>query len=247
MDAVLAAFALVPGLALGSFLGVAASRVPLGRSVVSPRSACLSCAAPIAWYDNVPILSYLLLRGRCRRCRESISPRDPAIELATALLLAGCLLAFGTTVEAAAAAVFCGALVIVTATDLERRVIPNRVVLPAAAAVLVLRTIADPSPEWALGALAAGGALLLVAFAYPGGMGMGDVKLAFLLGAMLGRVVGIALLLALLLAFVPSVFLLLRHGARARKFAIPFGPFLAAGAVIGLFAGSRLLDLYLGG
>jgi leader peptidase (prepilin peptidase)/N-methyltransferase len=247
MEPVLAMIVFVPGLAVGSFLGVAAARVPLRRSVVRPGSACMSCAAPIAWYDNVPLVSYALLRGRCRRCAAFIPPRDPAIELAFALLLAGCILAFGLTAEAAAAAIFCGALVVVTATDLERRIVPNRVVLPAAAAVLVLRTIADPSPEWALGALAASGALFLVAFAYPSGMGMGDVKLALLLGAMLGRTVGVALMLALILAFVPSAALLVRHGRRARKLAIPFAPFLAAGAVIALFAGHRLLDLYLGG
>jgi leader peptidase (prepilin peptidase) / N-methyltransferase len=247
MEPVLATIALVPGLAVGSFLGVAAARVPLRRSVVRPGSACMSCGAPIVWYDNVPLLSYVLLRGRCRRCGVYIPPRDPAIELASALVLAGCVLAFGLTAKAAAAAIFCGALVVVTATDLERRIIPNRVVLPSAVAVLVLRTIANPSPEWALGALTAAGVLFLVAFAYPGGMGMGDVKLALLLGAMLGRVAGIALMLALLLAFVPSAVLLVRYGRRARKFAIPFAPFLAAGAVVALFAGQRLLDLYLGG
>jgi leader peptidase (prepilin peptidase)/N-methyltransferase len=246
MEPVIAAIALVPGLAIGSFLGVAAARVPLRRSVVRPGSACMSCGAPLAWHDNVPLVSYVLLRGRCRRCGVSIPPRDPAIELATALLLAGCLLAFGPTVEAAAAAVFCGALVVVTATDLERRIVPNRVVLPATAAVLVLRTIGDPSPEWALAALAAGGALFLVAFAYPGGMGMGDVKLALLLGAMLGRTAGIALMVALLCAFVPSFVLLVRHGRGARKMAIPFAPFLAAGGIVALFAGQHLLDLYLG-
>jgi leader peptidase (prepilin peptidase)/N-methyltransferase len=246
MEPVFAAIALVPGLAIGSFLSVAAARVPLHRSVVRPGSACMSCGAPIAWHDNIPLVSYALLRGRCRRCGVSIPPRDPAIELATALLLAGCLLAFGPTARGAAAAVFCGALVIVTATDLERRIVPNRVVLPAAAVVLVLRTVADPSAEWALAALAAGGALFAFAFAYPGGLGMGDVKLALLLGAMLGRTTGIALMLGLLLAFVPSFVLLVRHGRRARKMAIPLAPFLATGAIVALFAGQHLLDLYLG-
>jgi leader peptidase (prepilin peptidase)/N-methyltransferase len=247
MEPVLAMIALVPGLAVGSFLGVAAARVPLRRSVVRPGSACMSCATPVRWYDNVPLISYALLRGRCRRCGTRIPPRDPAIELATALLLAGCVLTFGLTVRAAAAAVGCAALVVVTATDLERRIVPDRVVLPAAIAVLALRTVADPSPEWALGALATAGVLFLVVLAYPGGMGMGDVKLALLIGAMLGRFAYVAVMLALLLAFVPSVVLLARHGARARKFAIPFAPFLAAGAVIALFVGQRLFSAYLGG
>src|SRR5215471_7917706 len=110
----------VPGLAIGSFLGVVAARVPLRRSVVHPGSACMSCEAPIRWYDNVPVLSYALLRGRCRRCGIRIPPRDLAIELTTALLLVGCVLTFGLTTQAASAAIGCAALVVATATDLER-------------------------------------------------------------------------------------------------------------------------------
>ena len=236
----------VPGLALGSFLGVVAARVPLRRSVVRPGSACMSCEAPIRWYDNVPVLSYALLRGRCRRCGVRIPPRDVAIELATATLLVGCVLAFGFTAKAAAAGIACGALVVVTATDLERRIVPNLVVLPAAAAVLALQTASDPSVEWVLGAIGAAGFLFAAALAYPGGMGMGDVKLAFLIGALLGRTTPVGLMLGLLFAFVPSAVLLARHGMRARKMKIPFGPFLAAGAVVALFAGHSILHAYLG-
>jgi leader peptidase (prepilin peptidase)/N-methyltransferase len=246
MEAALATFAFVPGLAFGSFLGVVAARVPIGRSIVQPRSACMACAAPLAWYDNVPLVSFMLLRGRCRGCRARIPSREPALELATGLLVAGCVLAFGFTLDALAAVVFCCALVVVSATDLERRLVPNRVVLPAAAAVLALRTLADHSPEWALGAAGAAGFLFVIAFAYPAGMGMGDVKLAMLIGAMLGREAAVALMLATLLALVPSAILFARHGSRARKLAIPFAPFLALGAVIALFAGARLLGLYLG-
>lgn len=235
----------VPGLALGSFLGVVAARVPLRRSVVRPGSACMSCETPIPWYDNVPVLSYALLRGRCRRCGTRIPPRDLAIELSTACLLVGCVLAFGFTLQAAAAAIGCAALVVATATDLERRIVPNRVVLPAFVAVLALNTIAHPSPEWALGALGAAGFLLAAALAYPGGMGMGDVKLALLIGAMLGRMTPVGVLLGLLLALIPSVVLLVRHGSRARRLAIPLAPFLAAGAVVALFAGQHILDAYL--
>jgi leader peptidase (prepilin peptidase) / N-methyltransferase len=236
----------LPGLALGSFLGVVAARVPSRRSVVRPGSACMSCEAPIRWFDNVPVLSYALLRGRCRRCGTRIPPRDLAIELTTACLLVGCALAFGLTVRAAAAAIACGALVVVTATDLERRIVPNRVVLPAAAVVLALRTASHPSAEWALGAVGAAGFLLLAALAYPGGMGMGDVKLALLIGALLGRTTPVALLLGLLLALVPSAVLLARHGLRARRLAIPFAPFLATGAIVALFAGAPILHAYLG-
>ena len=236
----------VPGLAIGSFLGVVAARVPLRRSVVHPGSACMSCEAPLPWYDNIPVLSYALLRGRCRRCGIRIPPRDLAIELATALLLVGCVLAFGLTARAAAAGIACAALVVVTATDLERRIVPNRVVLPAAAAVLVLDTVWHPSPVWAIGAAGAAGFLLLAALAYPGGMGMGDVKLALLIGAMLGRTTPVGIMLGLLLGIVPSIVLIARHGSGARKLAIPFAPFLAAGAVVALFAGEHILNAYLG-
>jgi leader peptidase (prepilin peptidase)/N-methyltransferase len=235
----------VPGLALGSFLGVVAARVPLRRSIVRPGSACMSCETPISWFDNVPVLSYALLRGRCRRCGVRIPPRDVAIELTTALLLVGCVLAFGLTLRTAAAAIGCAALVVVTATDIERRIVPNTVVLPAAAAVLVLDTVWHPSPQWAIGAVGLAGLLFLAALAYPGGMGMGDVKLALLIGALLGRTTPVAFMLTLLLAIVPSLVLFARHGKGARKLAIPFAPFLAAGAVITLFAGEPILNAYL--
>jgi leader peptidase (prepilin peptidase)/N-methyltransferase len=236
----------VPGLALGSFLGVVAARVPLRRSIVRPGSACMSCEMPIPWYDNVPVLSYTLLRGRCRQCGTRIPPRDLAIELATALLLVGCVLAFGFSWKTAAAAIACGTFVVVTATDIERRIVPNRVVLPAAVAVLALMTASHPSPEWALGAVGAAGFLFLAALAYPGGMGMGDVKLALLIGALLGVTTPVGIMLGLFLALVPSLVLFARHGMGARRLAIPFAPFLCAGAVIALFVGEPILHAYLG-
>jgi leader peptidase (prepilin peptidase)/N-methyltransferase len=156
------------------------------------------------------------------------------------------VLAFGFTLKTAAAAIACAAFVVVTATDLERRIVPNRVVLPAAAAVLALQTAARPSPVWALGAVGAAGFLFLALLAHPGGMGMGDVKLALLIGALLGRTTPVAILLGLFLALVPSAVLIARHGAGARKLGIPFAPFLAAGAVIALFAGEAILHAYLG-
>jgi leader peptidase (prepilin peptidase) / N-methyltransferase len=235
----------VPGLALGSFLGVVAARVPLRRSIVRPGSACMSCETPISWYDNVPVVSYALLRGRCRKCGVRIPPRDLVIELTTALLLVGCVLAFGFTLRTAAAAIGCAALVVVTATDIERRIVPNNVVLPAAVAVLALDTVWHPSPEWAIAAAGFAGFLFLVALAYPGGMGMGDVKLALLIGALLGRTTPVGFMLALLLSIVPTVFLFARHGRGARKLKIPFAPFLCAGAVIALFAGEPILHAYL--
>jgi leader peptidase (prepilin peptidase)/N-methyltransferase len=245
MSAALAAIAFVPGLALGSFLNVVAARVPLRRSVVHPGSACMTCSLPIAWYDNLPVVSYLFLRGRCRSCGTEIPWKYPLVELVTALLVGACVLALGLTAETAVAAFFCAALVAVSVTDLERRVIPNRIVLPAVAVVLVAQTALEPSPEWTLAALGASLFLFLAALGYPAVMGMGDVKLALLLGAMLGRTVPVALMLAMIAALVPAVVLLARHGSAARKMGIPFGPFLALGGVVTLFAGDRILDAYL--
>jgi leader peptidase (prepilin peptidase)/N-methyltransferase len=245
VDFALAAVAFAPGLALGSFLNVVAARVPLRRSIVRPPSACMSCAEQIGWYDNLPLLSYVLLRGRCRHCQARIPLLYPAVELTTALLVAGCVLAFGLTAEAAIAAFFCAVLVAVSAIDLEHRIIPNRIVLPATVVVLVANTVRDLSPEWAIAALAGSGFLLAAALVYPAGMGMGDVKLALLMGAALGRTVAAALMVGMLAAMVPSLVLFARHGSKARKMGIAFGPFLAIGSVVALFWGHDLIDAYL--
>jgi leader peptidase (prepilin peptidase)/N-methyltransferase len=172
------------------------------------------------------------------------SPRLPVVILATALLGGACGAAFGFTLEAAAATLFCWLLVVITRTDLEHRLIPDLVVLPGAAAVLALRTIDDPSLEWVLSALAAGLVLFLVVLAYPRGLGMGDVKLSALLGAGLGVSVVAAMFVGFFVAFVPAAILLLRHGREARKSAIPLGPFLALGGVVALFWGEGILDWY---
>ena len=241
----LAALALAPGLALGSFLNVVAARVPRKTSIVKPASACMECKTPIARRDNVPVVSWLLLRGRCRTCGTRISPLYPAVELVTALLIAGCVLDFGLSGRMVVAAVFCAVLVAISAIDLTHRIIPNRIVLPAFVVVLVAQTLLEPSPEWALAALGASGFLFLAVLVHPAGMGMGDVKLALLMGAMLGKTVPVALMLGMLAALVPAVFLLARHGSKARKMGIPFGPFLALGSVIALFAGDQIVDWYL--
>jgi leader peptidase (prepilin peptidase) / N-methyltransferase len=153
--------------------------------------------------------------------------------------------AFGLSGKAVVAAFFCTVLVAITATDITHRIVPNRIVVPAAALVLVAQTALEPSPEWALGALGAAGFLFVAALAYPGGMGMGDVKLVLLLGAMLGRTVAVGLMLGMVAAIVPSVVLIARHGSAARKMGIPFAPFLALGAVVALFAGHAILHAYL--
>jgi leader peptidase (prepilin peptidase) / N-methyltransferase len=241
----LAAFAFAPGLAVGSFLNVVAARLPLGRSVATPRSACMHCGTEIRARDNVPVISYLVLRGRCHSCRAPIGLRYPAVELATAVLAAASVLAFGPTLHALAAGLFCAALVCITATDIEHRIVPNRVVLPAAVAVLALQLAWHSTIQWPASGFGAALFLFLVALAYPRGMGMGDVKLALLLGFGVGRAVPIAIFVGMLTALVPSVVLLARHGSAARKMKIPFAPFLALGGVVALFAGNPLLDWYL--
>lgn len=174
------------------------------------------------------------------------SRRIALVTAATALLAGGCGLAFGLTFEALIASVFCWILVVITRTDFEHRLIPNRVIVPGAVAVLVARTVDDPSVGWAAAAVGAGLVLFVLALVYPQGMGMGDVKLAFFLGAGLGLSVVVALFAGFLAAFVPALALLLRHGRDARKRAIPFGPFLALGGVVALFAGDHIVDWYLG-
>ena len=246
MSVTFAAVAFAPGLALGSFLNVIASRVPLHRSVSSGRSQCMSCSHEIAAYDNIPLVSWLVLRGRCRHCKAAIPARYPIVELVTALLVAGSVLRFGFTAEAVVVAFFCVVLVAISAIDIEHRIVPNRIVIPAAAIVLVAQTALHPSLEWLLGALGASTFLFVAALVYPKGMGMGDVKLALLLGAMLGRDVTVGLMIGFLAALVPAAVLALRHGSKARKIAIPFAPFLAFGAAVALFAGESILDWYLG-
>jgi leader peptidase (prepilin peptidase)/N-methyltransferase len=248
MEAALAFAVFTPALALGSFLNVVAARLPERRSLVRPRSACLACGTQIAWYDNLPVASYLVLRGRCRTCRVRIGLRYPAVELATGLLVAGCFLRFGLSGRALVAAVLAATLVVLSAIDVERRILPDLIVLPATGLVLALQLAFFPERalEWVLASLGASLFLFLALLAYPRGMGMGDVKLALLLGAALGKAVMVGLMVGMLAATVLSAVLFARHGLAARKMAIPFGPFLAFGALVALFAGERILSAYLG-
>jgi leader peptidase (prepilin peptidase) / N-methyltransferase len=247
MDVAIGTLALAPALALGSFLNVVAARLP-ERRPLGGRSACPSCDTTIAWYDNVPLVSYVLLRGRCRSCKGRISPRYFLVEALTAILVAACLARFGVGGEGFVAAFFCAVLVVLSAIDIERRILPDRIVLPAAAVVLAANValFPDRTVEWVLAPLAAAGFLFAALLAYPRGMGLGDVKLALLLGAALGTSVAVAMAVGLVSALVVSVVILARSGMGARKQAIPFGPFLALGAVVALFAGEPLLDGYLG-
>jgi leader peptidase (prepilin peptidase)/N-methyltransferase len=241
--------AFLAGLAIGSFATAVAHRVPRGISIAFARSQCPSCGAQIDARDNVPVLSWLLLRGRARCCGARISARYPLTELAVGLLFAATVLVYRhDAAEAAIGLVFVTVLAVVTLTDLEQRIIPNKVLIAGAVICLAIALPTDPAgvPERLIAAAAAGGIFFLVALAYPAGMGLGDVKLAAMMGLFLGRAVGPAVLVALLAGSLVGVALLARHGPQARKMAIPFGPFLALGGIVGLLAGDQLIDLYLG-
>jgi leader peptidase (prepilin peptidase)/N-methyltransferase len=241
-------FAFLFGLMMGSFVTVVAHRVPLGESIVRPRSRCAGCGTQIAAYDNVPVLSWTLLAGRSRCCGESISPRYPLTEVTLgALYAATVLVLWGDATDIALGLILVTTLVAITLTDLEHRIIPNRILLVATALGVAVAAIGDPAslPERAASAAAAGGLLFLVALAYPRGMGLGDVKLVAVMGLFLGRTVAAALLIALLVGSLVGIAMILREGSSARKRAIPFGPFLALGGVVALLVGNHLVDWYL--
>jgi leader peptidase (prepilin peptidase)/N-methyltransferase len=236
------------GLLLGSFLNVVAYRLPRGESLVVPASRCPGCDTPIKPYDNVPVLSWLLLRGRCRSCGATIAWRYPLVELATALLMALAVVVIGPNEDVWLGLAFVVLLVPVTVIDIDFRIIPNKLMIAGTVAALVILTITSPDdiPKHVIAASAAGGFLLIAAIAYPSGMGMGDVKLAFVMGLFLGREVGVAMLVALVAGSVVGIAIMARKGAQeGRKTAIPFGPFLALGGVVALLAGEPVVDWYL--
>jgi leader peptidase (prepilin peptidase)/N-methyltransferase len=244
----IASIAFIGGMITGSFVGVVAHRVPRGRSIVGPRSECPSCGAQIAAYDNVPVVSWLLLRGRCRSCHALIPARYPLIELAVGIAFAATtIVLYDDPAALALGLVFVAVLAAITLTDLERRVIPNAVLLVGAVIGVGIVAATDPStlPERAAAAAGAGAFLLLFALIYPRGMGMGDVKLAAVMGIFLGASVIPALFVGIALGAIVGLLLVLRYGSAARKHAVPFGPFLAIGGVVGLLAGSQMIDAYL--
>jgi leader peptidase (prepilin peptidase) / N-methyltransferase len=240
----------VAGLLLGSFLNVVAHRLPRGASLVRPRSACPACATPVRPYDNVPVLSWLLLRGRCRDCDTRIAARYPLVEAGTAVLLAAVVAVhLGSTTPLVLGVVLAAFLVPMALIDLDHQIIPNKLTAPAAVVALGLGIALDPSgqPERLIAGVAAAAFLLLAALMRPGGMGMGDVKLAGVLGLFLGGEVAVALLVALLSGTLVGGVVMARVGVAAgRKTKVPFGPFLALGGVVAVLAGTPLLDAYLG-
>lgn len=237
---------LVFGLVIGSFLNVAIHRVPRKESVVWPASHCPRCGSALRKRDNVPLLSYLLLRGRCRECREPISPRYPLVELATGLLFAAAAYRFGWSLELVGALVLVCTLAVLGLVDLEHQLLPNVVVLPALVAGLALSVLADPARWWTypVAALGVGGFLLALALVYPGGMGMGDVKMGAMLGAFLGGYAALAVF-AGAVAGALAAGALAAVGRAGRRTRIPFGSFMALGGLAALFFGPGLWNGYL--
>ncbi|MEX1141693.1 MAG: prepilin peptidase [Thermoleophilaceae bacterium] len=239
-------FVALIGLAIGSFLNVVVHRLPLGESLSTPRSRCAGCGVAIATYDNIPVVSWIALGGRCRNCKAPISARYPIVEALTAATFAAVAAARGFDAGLALELPFAAVLIAVAAIDLDHRIVPNRILLPAAvwgiAAGLAVWTGFMPE------ALAAGAGafafLMLAALAYPAGMGMGDVKLAGVMGLYLGLEVIPALAAAFVAGTVVGLAMIVREGGGARKKGVPFAPFLALGGLVSLLVGDDLISLY---
>jgi leader peptidase (prepilin peptidase)/N-methyltransferase len=235
------------GLVVGSFLNVVIARVPEGRSIWRPRSACPACGTTIAWHDNVPVLSFLALRGRCRACAIPIPWRYPIVEAATAGAFALAWARHGATADFLLAAAVLAALIAITAIDLQHQIIPDVITLPGIVGGFI-GAVATGRVRWLdalIGVVVCGGLFLVIIVASGGGMGGGDMKLGAMLGAVLGWQVGLLAVLIGVLAGGAVAVALLALGRRGRKEAIPFGPFLALGGAVGLLWGQSLLAWYL--
>jgi leader peptidase (prepilin peptidase) / N-methyltransferase len=234
------------GAVIGSFLNVVVHRLPLGESLVTPGSRCPACGAPVKPYDNVPVVSWLVLRGRCRSCGAPISPRYPLVELATALVWAAVVAARGFDDDLALELPFVSALIALAAIDFDHKLLPNKIVYPLAAYGVIATLLVDRG-DLVENLVAGAGAfifLLVAVLAYPAGMGMGDVKLGGAMGLYLGASVIPALLAAFLSGSVVGLVIIAREGAAGRKKAVPFGIFLALGGIVGVLAGPELIDFY---
>jgi len=237
------------GLVLGSFLNVVIARLPERRSLWAPRSACPGCGAAIAWYDNVPLLSFVLLRGRCRACAMPIPWRYPLVEATTAALLALAWAEFGPTLEFVVAGALLTALIVITAIDLRHQIIPDAITLPGIMAGVVAN-VATHHLSWvevALGIALGGGVFFVIIVASRGGMGAGDMKLGAMLGAFLGWKIALFGLMVGVVVGGAWAVILMALGVRGRKDAIPFGPFLALGGAAALFWGEGVVQWYVAG
>jgi leader peptidase (prepilin peptidase)/N-methyltransferase len=234
------------GALIGSFLNVVAHRLPRSESLVTPASHCPSCDAPVRPWDNVPVISWLLLRGRCRSCGVRISPRYPLVELLTAGAFAAVVAVNGFDEDLLLERPFVAALIALAAIDLDHRLLPNKIVYPLAAYGLLATLLVDRADlvEHLVAGAGAFSFLFLAVLAYPRGMGMGDVKLAGAMGVYLGLSVIPGLLIAFLAGSIVGLAMIAREGASARKKAVPFGVFLALGGIVALLAGPELIELY---
>ena len=239
--------ALIAGLAIGSFLNVVIYRLPRGESVVTPRSRCPNCGHQISGIENVPVISWLALRGKCRECKNPISVRYPLIELLTGLLYAGVVwVAWDDGARIALGLILVTALVPITFIDLEFKRVPNLITGPAAIALVIAGTALDlhGQPERLLAAAIVVVPFLLLSLILSGHMGMGDVKLMGVLGLALGRGLAPGLFVAFITGTIVGLGLMLKYGARARKMKVPFGPFLALGGIFAFCVGTDLWDSY---
>jgi len=252
LQLILFSFAL--GAAMGSFANVLIYRLPMGLSIVSPGSRCPSCSAQIRWFDNIPIVSYFILGGRCRVCKTTISPRYPLVEALSGLLFAAVVFRVGIQPATAALALFAWALVVITFIDLDHRIIPDVISLPGTMLGLAFSFVPGfPRPvDSAVGVAIGAGFLFLVLYAYEKimgeeGMGLGDVKLLAMIGAFLGwQALPVTILVSSLTGSLVGVGYALIKGESVRKFPVPFGPFLALGAIVHLFFGVEIIQWYLG-
>ena len=249
-----AIFAFAFGAVMGSFANVLIHRLPMGLSIISPGSQCPSCSARIRWFDNIPIVSYFILGGRCRACKTIISPRYPLVEALSGLLFAAVVFRYGIQPATAAMALFAWALLVITFIDLDHRIIPDVISLPGTILGLAFSFVPGfPRPvDSVVGVAAGAGFLFLVLYAYEKimgeeGMGLGDVKLLAMIGAFLGwQALPVTILVSSMTGSLVGVGYALIKGESVRKFPVPFGPFLALGAIVHLFFGVELIQWYLG-
>ncbi len=244
-------FSALFGLCVGSFLNVVIARVPSGRSIVHPGSACPNCGAAIAWYDNVPVLSYLLLRARCRNCQTAISWRYPLVEITCSLLFGLAYLRFGPGLQFVSALILLATLVAIAGIDTDHQIIPDVLSLPGIA-LGILMSLGPGAIGWkdSLLGVCVGGGVFVVIIAGSSlvlgqaGMGVGDVKLGAMLGAFLGWKLALLSILLSVLTGGPLAAVLLATGRKGRRDPVPFGPFLALGGVVSLFVGDAVLGWY---
>lgn len=232
------------GLVIGSFLEVVIYRVPRKISIIKPGSYCPSCSGKIAFYDNIPLISYILLRGRCRNCKVRISPKTFIIEILTGLLFVLNYFFFGLSIQTVIGIIFSSVLIAVSFIDIDLRIIPNVIVIPFTAVGLALNIYLNPVRWWMPFAFSAGAFtfMLIINLIYPKGMGMGDVKLSLMVGAFLVKSVIAGLFLGFLVGAIFGVAIIIKK--RKMRQTIPFGPFISIGSIIALFWGDNILKWY---